>query len=375
MTSNSGCRTLAQTLLVLAVAATAALAQPQAKVERQPQDQGVLRLLPGDAVTRHAIETPSGRLDYTATAGTLPLFDQSGERAAAIFYTSYVLSNPSPRRPVTFVFNGGPGAASAYLHLGLVGPRVAEFGISGQEASATQLHDNPHTWLAFTDLVIIDPVGSGWSRPAKEDGGKAFWGVRSDAEALAKAIALWVANNARPASPKYILGESYGGFRAAKVARALQRTQGISVSGIVMVSPLIEGALTFGGTRFALGAALQLPSLAAAELERKSMFSREALAEAERFALTEYLTTLAGPPPRGEAARAFYAKVAAFTGLPIEAVARSRGFIHDSYIKNLRGAEGRIVSRYDASFAAPDPYPERRRPRGPDPLLDGITRA
>jgi len=256
-----------------------------------------------------------------------------------------------------------------------VGPRVAEFGLTGRDATATRLENNPHTWLAFTDLVLIDPIGSGWSRPAKADGGSAFWGVRRDAEAMAKTIALYVANNGRAASPKYILGESYGGFRAAKVARVLQREQGIAVTGIVMVSPLIEGPLIFGGTRFALGAALQLPSLAASELERKGIFSKEKLAEAERFALTEYLTTLAGPAPKGEAARAFYARVAEISGLPVEVVAKSRGFIRDAYVKNLRAAEGKIVSRYDATFASPDPFPAQESARGPDPLLDGVTRA
>src|SRR5262249_35168294 len=158
----------------------------------------------------------------------------------------------------------------------------------------------PQTWLAFTDLVMIDPIGSGWSRAAKPDGASAFWGVRRDAESIAKTIALYVANNHRSASPKYLLGESYGGFRAAQGARALKREQGITISGITMVSPLVESALIFGGTRFALGAALQLPSLAAAELERRGTFSREKIAEAEHFAINEYLPTLAGPPPRGE---------------------------------------------------------------------------
>ena len=123
-----------------------------------------------------------------------------------------------------------------------------------------------------------------------------------------------------------------------------------------------------------MGAALQLPSLAAAELERKGIFSKEALAEAERFALTDYLTTLAGAPPKGDAAREFYAKVAQISGLPEPIVTRSRGFIRDAYVKNLRSAEGKIVSRYDATFAVADPFPEQESARGPDPLLDGITR-
>jgi carboxypeptidase C (cathepsin A) len=376
-------------LLVLLVAGATGIASAQERPRRQlpqqqqseqraPDKQGearesVLRLLPPDSVTEHTVELPGGTLAYTATAGTLSLYDQSGERSAAIYYTAYVAKGPeAANRPVTFGFNGGPGAASAYLNVGLVGPKIAEF--PSADPTAARLRDNPETWLAFTDLVMIDPVGTGWSRPAKPDD-KAFYGVSSDAQALAKTIMLYLSKNGRSGSPKYLLGESYGGFRAAKVARALQREHGIAVAGIVMVSPLVEGSLIFGGTRFALGAALQLPSLAAAELERKGAFSKEALAAAERFALTDYLTTLAGPPPTGHAALAFYTRVAEITGLPPEVVARAHGFIRDAYVKHLRSAEGKIVSRYDATFAVADPFPEQETARGPDPLLDGLTRA
>src|SRR5213075_2480572 len=130
----------------------------------------------------------------------------------------------------------------------------------GRDGAAARLVDNPDSWLAFTDLVMIDPIGTGWSRTAKPDDAKNFWGVRSDDNVLAKVIALYVAKNSRGASPKYLLGESYGGFRAAKVARVLQQDQGIVVSGIAMVSPMLEGSLQFGGDRFALGAALYFPS-------------------------------------------------------------------------------------------------------------------
>ena len=161
-------------------------------------------------------------------------------------------------RPLTFAFNGGPGAASAFLHLGLVGPRILDLGPDGHDAATAQLRDNPDTWLRFTDLVLIDPIGTGWSRTVKPDDAKHFWSVRSDADAMAKAIALYVAKNNRAGSPKYLFGESYGGFRAAKTARALQRDQGIVISGIVMLSPMLEGWLTFGDDEFgaARGAAI-----------------------------------------------------------------------------------------------------------------------
>ena len=377
-------RTLAAVLILAAATATSAQERPRGP-SQQPSDQhaseprqgeqareSVLRLLPADSVTEHSVAIPGGTLAYTATAGTFSLFDQSGERSAAVYYTAYVAKNAeATNRPVTFAFNGGPGAASAYVNLGLLGPRILEF--PGNDPAAARMQDNPATWLAFTDLVLIDPVGAGWSRPAKPDGGKAFYGVRQDAQAMAKVIALYLAKNGRTGSPKYLLGESYGGYRAAKVAHLLQREQGIMMSGVIMLSPVIEGALTFGASRSALSAALQLPSLAAAELERKGAFTKEAQAEAERFALTDYLTGLAGARPQGEAARDFYARVAKITGLPEDIVGRSRGFIRDAYIKHLRA--GKIVSHYDVTFAVADPFPEQEGAHGGDPVLDSLTRA
>jgi carboxypeptidase C (cathepsin A) len=375
--------TIAAGIALVAITATAQEHGGRTPGERQAHGEqsqqggggpGVLSLLPADSVTEHTVDTPAGKLAYTATAGTFTLFDQSGERSAAVFYTAFVAKSNNPARPVTFVFNGGPGAGSAFLDLGLVGPRIATFG-NGFDGANVRLIDNPDTWLAFTDLVMIDPVGTGWSRAAKPDGGSAFWSVHRDAESLAKVIALYVAKNSRVSSPKYILGESYGGFRAAKVARALQNNQGIVISGITMVSPMIEGQFQFSGEHFALGAALELPSLAAAELERKGTFSPAALAQAEHFALTDYLTALAGPPLRGDAAHAFYARVAQMTGLPEDVVARERGFIRDAYVKNLRAGDHKIVSHYDATFAVDDPNPESASARGPDPFLDGFIRA
>lgn len=349
--------------------------------QHQSGGKGLLHLLPADSVTEHSIDTAKGRLAYTTTAGTLPLYDQSGDQSAAVFYTAYVAKNGEknderngvPNRPITFVFNGGPGAASAFLHLGLVGPRILDLGPDGRDAAHARLRDNPDTWLNFTDLVLVDPVGTGWSRAAKADDAKHFWNVSSDADTMAKVVALYVSKNNRTNSPKYLLGESYGGFRAAKTARALQRNQGILINGIIMLSPLLEGWLTFGDDQSALRAALELPSLAATELEHKHAFTPEALAAAEKFALTDYLTTLAGPPPHGDAAHTFYNRVAQITGLPIDTVSHERGFVTDNYVKTLR--KGKIVSRYDASFAVDDPFPERRSPHEPDPILDGVARA
>ena len=198
--------------------------------------------------------------------------------------------------------------------------------------------------------------------------------MRRDAEVLAKAIALYVANNSRSASPKYLLGESYGGFRAAKVARALHVEQGIVATGIVMVSPMLETALQWAGASNALGAALHFPSIAASELDRTRTYTPDKMAEIERFALHDYLPALAGPRPAGEQAKAFYGRLAQMTGLPYETVERSRGYVRGAYLQQLR-AKGKIASSYDGAFLAPDPYPESAGRRGGDPVLDGFTRA
>jgi carboxypeptidase C (cathepsin A) len=372
---------LAQSVLAQNAPAQERAARPEHSAQSKPPEgaqhagPGLLRLLPPDAVSDKELKTGSRTIAYTATAGTLSLFDQSGERSAAVFYTAYVAKGTdAARRPVTFVFNGGPGAASVYLNLGLAGPRIVDFGPEGRDGAAARLVDNPDSWLAFTDLVMIDPIGTGWSRAAKPDGGKAFWGVRADADVMAKVVALYVAKNSRATSPKYLLGESYGGFRAAKTARALQRDQGIVITGIVMVSPLLEAGFQWGGSQYALGAALQFPTLVATELERTKKFTPEALAAAEHFAMTDYLTTLAGPPPIGDRANAFYGRVAQLTGLPVDVVAKARGWVRGAYLEHLR-ASGNTVSSYDATFAVPDPYPESTSRRGADPILDGFTRA
>ncbi|HEU5019456.1 MAG TPA: carboxypeptidase [Pseudolabrys sp.] len=370
-------KSLLRIALVLAMTGMSGIAAAQSQHSSSPHhpggEQGVLRLLPSGSVTQHSIDTAQGKLAYTATAGMLPLYSGSGERSGSIFYTAYVKKDEGSGRPLTFVFNGGPGAASAFLHLGLAGPRILDLGPNARDVAHAKLHDNPDTWLRFTDLVFIDPIGTGWSRTVKPEDAKHFWSVDSDAESMAKAIALYVAKNNRDGSPKYILGESYGGFRAAKVARSVQHDQGIVIAGIVMLSPLLEGWLTFGDDQSALNSALILPSLAAAQLERGNQLTDDKVKAAEKFALGPYLSTLAGSPPQGEAAHAFYEKVAQLSGLPLDLITRQHGFVTNGVTKNLR--EGKIVSHYDATFAVDAPYPDRDSSHAPDPILSGVARA
>src|SRR5262249_36363120 len=221
---------------------------------------------------------------------------------------------------------------------GVAGPRCRDFGPGGRAGAAAGLRANPAPGLEFPDLVLVAPVGTGWSRTAKAED-SAYFGVRPDAQVMAKVIALYLARNDRTASPKYILGESYGGFRAIKVARVLQHDQGIVISGIVMASPLIEGGYVFGsGDRYSLGCALQLPSVVAAELERNGAFSAHAIAEAERFAMRDYLAALAGPAPKADAAKPLFGRGARLPGLRADLVARARGWVRNADHEHRREA-------------------------------------
>jgi carboxypeptidase C (cathepsin A) len=365
-------------VLTFCLLASPALSQAPPDAAQAGQDSrpagNILDLLPADSTSDHLLQTDQGPLPYTATAGTLQLRGPDGQVTAKVFYTAYRAKDQPVDRPLTFAFNGGPGAASAYLHLGLVGPKFLPFSGANSDGTQPKLQDNPVSWLAFTDLVLIDPVGTGWSRAVNEEAAGRFYNVRQDAESLAKVIALYVQQTDRLASPKYLLGESYGGFRAAKVAAAMKNSQNIIPSGIIMVSPLTEGRFVFGADDDPLAAALQFPALVAAELEREARFDRVLVSEAERFAMTDYLSKLAAPPSPGAEADAFHARIAELTGLPVATVAQTRGFVGDVYAKQAAGA-GRIVSPYDAGLAYPDAYPEAPYGRNDDPVLDGYTRA
>src|SRR5579862_6970390 len=167
---------------------------------------------PADVTTEHTLRVGNRQLAYRATAGTLPLQDDKGETTADLFYVAYALTGQdAAARPITFVFNGGPGAASAYLHLGTLGPRVLALGDDPEALSTTRrLVDNPETWLDLSDLVFVDPVGTGYSRGvgAVDEIAKRFWGVKQDVEAMAAFVRLYLTRADRLVSPKYLAGES-----------------------------------------------------------------------------------------------------------------------------------------------------------------------
>src|ERR1700731_511279 len=242
--------------------------------------------LPPDSMTKHTVALPGRTLAFTAIAGSIHLFNEKGEAQADIAYTSYQLEGVEARsRRVTFFFNGGPGAASPYLQLGDAGPwRLALDGDAAISSALPDLKPNAETWLDFTDLVFIDPVGTGYSRfvATDEDVRKRFFSIDGDVNALAVMIRRWLEKYDRLLSPKFVVGESYGGIRGPKIVRELQIHQGVGARGLILVSPVLDFR-EFTGSSI-LQYVWSLPTMTAVARQGKGAGARAELAEGERCA-------------------------------------------------------------------------------------------
>ena len=348
--------------------------EPGARPAR-PQNDNAQRL-PADSTTDHAIELPGRPLRFKATAGSIPLNDaESGALQAEIAYVSYVRGDAAdPSRPVTFLFNGGPGAASAYLDIGAVGPWRLPF--DNISASATPaLEPNAETWLDFTDLVFIDPAATGYSHivASGDNVRRQFFSVDGDADALAVVIRKWIEKNGRQASMKFLVGESYGGFRVPKVARALTGRQGVGVRGLILISPVLDFA-NFGLRRHApMSWVMRLPSMAATVFETKGGFDREALREVETYATGDYLRDLMRGERDAEAIERMTPRVAAYTGIDPTQVKRLAARVDtQTFQRELNRQRGMVASAYDPTITAFDPSPNSASGRFSDPVLDAI---
>jgi carboxypeptidase C (cathepsin A) len=280
--------------------------------------------LPAEAASRHSLALPDRTLSFTAKVGALAFEDGKGATVAEMGYVAYLLDGEDARkRPVTFVINGGPGSASAWLHLGAIGPWRLFIASSGVHPSTpADLLPNAETWLDFTDLVFIDPVGTGFSRLFSKDKAtrERFWSVKGDIDALAVFIKRWLEANGRLDSPKLFAGESYGGFRGPRLAQALQAMPGLALNGMVLISPAL-GRLSQPGVATALTRAESFPSLAAAIADTKTgPLSADDLKAFEREAVTGYLPDALAGPRDAAAVERMAARMAAVTGLDIETV-------------------------------------------------------
>jgi carboxypeptidase C (cathepsin A) len=331
--------------------------------------------LPPDSTTQHTLSLLGRTLAFTATAGSIRLFDDKGEPQADIAYTAYQLDGAdSASRPVTFFFNGGPGAASAYLQLGAAGPwRIAIGGDEATPSARAELQPNAETWLDFSDLVFIDPVSTGFSRfvASGEDVRKRFFSIDGDVNSIALTIRRWLEKSGRLLSPKYVAGESYGGIRGPKIVRNLQTQQGIGVRGLILVSPLLDFR-EFGGSSL-LQYVISLPSMAAVAREAKDGVSRAEMADVELYARGEFVADLLKGEADAEAAKRVADKVAALTGIDPAVSRRLAGrFDVMEFRREYDRKNGRVTGRYDASVLGTDPYPDSSSFHFSDPSGDAL---
>ncbi|MGH6712527.1 MAG: S10 family peptidase [Bradyrhizobium sp.] len=332
--------------------------------------------LPPDSTTKQTLALPGRTLALTAIAGSIRLFDDKGEPQADIAYTSYALDGADPAtRPVTFLFNGGPGASSAWLQLGDAGPWRLSISGDGAVASASpDLMPNAETWLDFTDMVFIDPVGTGYSRfvASGEDARKRFFSVDGDVSSIALVIRRWLEKYDRLLSPKFVTGESYGGIRGPKIVRNLQTQQGVGVRGLILVSPLLDYREFSGSSQ--LQYVHRLPTMVAVAREAKGPVKWADLAEAENYARGEFLTDLLKGQADAAATTRLADKVAALTGIDQAVSRRLAGrFEVGEFRREFDRRNGRVTGRYDASVSGFDPYPDSNDSHFGDPSGDSLT--
>ncbi|WAL58805.1 S10 family peptidase [Thermocoleostomius sinensis] len=360
------------------------------------------------STTDHSLTIGDRTVRYTATAEWQPLF-QREKPVAEMFHVSYLVESTEPaQRPLTFVFNGGPGAASAYLHMGALGPKRIAFGPNGSlPKPPVKLVDNAESWLSFTDLVFIDPIGTGFSRSFTPEHSPAnnaenveksseksssepdkpketeFWEVERDLNALGEFIQRFLSRRKRWLSPVFIAGESYGGFRVARLARKLQQDFGVGLSGAILISPALEFSFLDSNDYNLTAWATLLPSFAAsAAYHGRAQWAGEPgdlqahRTAAEQFARKTLIPMLAlGDTMPSEERQAAFQQLAGLIGLPVTLVEQQAGRINiERFARELLRDQQRIVGLYDASVTAIDPFPDRLTYQGIDPTLDGLDR-
>jgi len=371
---------LACILCSLALCPITALAQDDHKpaadkaAQDKPADKANLPPLPPPAHAAQQITLDGKALKYTVTVGTIPVRDKDGKTAGDVVTTAYTVEGEN--RPVTFALNGGPGAASVYLNFGALGPKHMNAGNEGDSPSdPVTLTDNQGTWLDFTDLVFIDPIGTGFSRAnvPEDQQKKLFFSTRADIEYLSRVIYDWLVLNNRLASRKYLVGESYGGFRGPRITHYLQSQLGVALNGVVLVSPYLNPGQDDNEDLSPLPWMMTLPSITAAHLEREKKLTPEAMAEVIAYTRGEYATTLLKGRADEAGQQRMVQRVTEMTGLDPQFVKYSGGRIETgAYLREAHREEGKLGSVYDSNVTSFDPFPFAPEQRANDPILASI---
>lgn len=351
-------------LIVVTFWPLAAQEAAEKSAETPPADSGKEQETPEplEFVTRHRLQAGGVDLAYTVTAEDILLEDGEGKPTASMFTISYALDGvaDASERPLTFVFNGGPGSSSIWLHFGMVGPRLIDIPSDASDPGGPpyRLRDNPWTPLRATDLVFVDPVGTGYSKALGEHEEKEFWGFTEDADSVAEFIRTFITKHDRWNSPKYIMGESYGGIRTALLVPRLQQDLGIGLNGLILISPALNmGTLPFFVAGNDLPYVTHLPAYAATahyhgKLPDEWPDLATLLAEVEAWAGDEYLRALfAGDPLGQEERRAVAERLHRYTGLPVDYILRSDLRIYAiRFIKELLRDQGLVVGLLDGRY-------------------------
>ena len=365
--------------ILVAMPAVQAFAQsdkPTPAADKSPEknaatDKPALPPLPAETHTQQSMMLDGKNLRYTVTVGALPTRDKDGKVAGQVVYTAY--TGDGENRPVTFALNGGPGAASVFLNLGAIGPKHLQVGNEGDSPSdPTTLKDNPGTWLDFTDLVFIDPIGTGFSRAdvPEDQAKKLFYSTEPDIEYLSRVIYDWLVKNDRLSSRKYFVGESYGGFRGPRITYYLQSELGVAMNGVVLVSPYLNPTAESNGDLSPLPWMMTLPPITAAHLEREKKLTPQAMADVIAYTEGEYATTLIRGNADKEAQQRMIARVTEMTGLDPEFVKVSGGRIDtQAYLREVWREKEKLGSVYDSNVTSFDPFPFATEQRANDPLL------
>lgn len=360
---------------------------------------------PAGSVTEHVYTQPGDTKPrkYTARAEWMVL-RQAEKPAAEMFHIAYMLDKKDKaKRPVTFICNGGPGAASAYLHLGAIGPERVVFNSDGSiPPPPCQLANNDESWLAFSDLVFIDPIGTGFSRPIETEGlkkeGQAapssdgasaqkpkseYYQLNRDLQSLCEFIQQFLSTHGRWMSPVFIAGESYGGFRVAKLVRLLQERYGVGLSGAILISPALEWYTLVSSDYDILHWVGTFPTMVAAAhfhgkcraVPHKSPLDK-ALRAAEHFAFHKLAPWLTAGDALPNAERAKIAsEMADFLGLPVhELLVRNGRLPIEVFARLLLKDKQHFLGLYDATVSTFDVFPDRPAYQGPDPSLSSIDR-
>ncbi|HXU29036.1 MAG TPA: peptidase S10 [Thermoanaerobaculia bacterium] len=341
---------------------------------------------PKEFVTHHTVEIGGKTLRYRAVAGETFLKDAKGTPKASIFSVSYLLDGvdaPSAR-PITFLFNGGPGSTATWLHIGAFGPVRLNLGDDPLDAGSPPypLRPNVHSLLDVSDLVFVDPIGTGYSHALGEGKDSEYWGVDEDAASMASFIRSYLTHQRRWTSPKYLAGESYGTIRASVLVRdlSLDVLDGVAFNGVILISTAVDVRVFLSGApgndiAYATG----LPTYAATayyhnQLPEKPANREAFLAEAREFAATEYLTALFKGDALSDAeTAAVAAKLHRFTGLSEAYLRRSHLRVPvDHFLKELLRDRGEVLGIHDTRFRGKDPD-EAGELVAWDPFLFGIA--